>query len=412
MKQSELFVKTLKNISSEETSRNAQLLLRGGFVYKNSAGVYSFLPLGLRVIQKISTIIREEMNRIGSIEVLMPALVENKYLEKTGRVDIDVGFNVTSKGNDKGVYTLGWTHEEVITEIATRYLQSFRDVPISTYQIQTKFRNELRAKSGLLRGREFIMKDMYSFHKDERDLLEYYEKAKEAYMRVFERVGLKAYYTLAEGGDFTMSNTHEFQVLSDAGEDTIYYRDDSDLAFNEEVKEETKDIDFETYQKGSAIEVGNIFPLGTKYSDSYDLRWQDEKGKKHPVFMGSYGIGVSRLMATVVEVHNDENGIIWNRAVAPFLAHIVPVTEDKAVIDEARKLYDDLEGKGVEVLLDVREGVRTGEKFAESDLMGIPYRIVISQSTMEKHMYEVKERDAQESKRVEKGGLEKIVTDT
>ncbi len=392
MKQSDLFVKTLKNISSEESSKNAELLLRGGFIYKNSSGVYSYLPLGLRVIQKISDIVRQEMNRIGSVEVLLPALIENKYLEKTGRQQVDVGFDVVGKNEDNGMYTLGWTHEEVITEIATKYIQSFRDLPVSIYQIQTKFRNELRAKSGLLRGREFIMKDMYSFHKNEKELLEYYEKVKDAYMLVMDRVGLEAYYTLAEGGDFTISNTHEFQVLAESGEDVIYYNKKDEMAFNEEVIGEVEGFDASKYKKDNSIEVGNIFPLGTKYSEAYNLMWQDDKGVKHPVFMGSYGIGVSRLMATIAEVSNDKNGIIWNREVAPFLVHIVSIGDDAEVMKKAQELYDILIKDNFEVLLDDRSDVSVGGRFADSDLFGIPYRIVISKKNIEEDNYELKER--------------------
>lgn len=395
MRQSSFFTKTLKTISSEEQSKNAQLLLRGGFIYKNSAGVYSYLPLGWRVIQNISQIIREEMNAIGATEMLMPALVEKRYLDTTKRSAVDVGFSVTGQDQERAPYILGWTHEEVITEIATRYIQSWRDLPVAAYQIQTKFRNEPRAKNGLLRGREFIMKDLYSFHKSKEDLLMYYETVRRAYDAVFARVGLKAYYTVATGGDFTMSTTNEFQVLADAGEDTIYYKDGSSIAFNQEVVEESGEYDVSDFQKGSAIEVGNIFPLGTKYADAFDLTWHDEKDAKQKVYMGSYGIGVSRVMATIVEVCSDDKGIIWNPAVAPFVAHVIPISDDDAVVREAEKVYEALKDEGYTVLLDDRD-VRPGEKFADSDLIGIPFRIAVSQKTIEQNGYGLKQRDQEQ----------------
>src|SRR3989338_5769446 len=296
MRYSQLFSKTLKQAPSDEPSVNAQLLTRGGFVFKNSAGVYTFLPLGWRVINNISRIIREEMNAIGGVELFMPALVDRKYLEQTDRFKLDVGFDVLGKGDEKPTYALGWTHEEVLTAIVTKYINSYKDLPVSLYQIQTKFRNEARAKSGLLRGREFLMKDLYSFHASEKDLFEYYEKVKGAYFKVFERCGLDAFYTLAGGGDFTMSNTHEFQVLSDVGEDEIFYCKKCKLSENKEVsslKEGYKCTSCgEEIFKGNAIEVGNIFPLGTKYSDAFNLKFSDETGSKKSVVMGSYGIGV------------------------------------------------------------------------------------------------------------------------
>lgn len=373
---------------SDEVAPNAKLLTRGGFVYKNSAGVYSFLPLGFRVIQKVAGIIREEMEAIGGQELLMPALVEKKYLEATGRWEVPVGFEVKGKEEKSANFVLGWTHEEILTAIAAKYVSSYRDLPFYAYQIQTKFRNEPRAKSGLLRGKEFLMKDLYSFHASLEDLMAYYGRVAKAYHKIFERCGLEAVYTLAAGGDFTLERTHEFQVLSPVGEDTIYICSKCDYAKNKEISEleaggrcpKCKG----EIQEEKAIEVGNIFPLGTKYSKAFNLKFKDEKGKEKEVVMGSYGIGLSRTMAAVVEVYHDKAGIIWPISVAPFQVHLLELEGASG-----KKIYEDLQKAGIEVLYDDREA-SAGEKFAEADLIGIPYRLVVSAKTGTK--VEVKKR--------------------
>ena len=409
MRQSELFTKTLKEAPSEETATNAKLLTRGGFVYKNSAGVYSYLPLGWRVIGKINGIIREEMNAVGGVEMLMPALVDRKYLEATDRFKLDVGFDVRGKNDKKAPYALGWTHEEVLTAIVSKYISSYKDLPTALYQIQTKFRNENRAKNGLLRGREFLMKDLYSFHTSQKDLFAYYEKMKGAYLKVFKRCGLDALYTVAAGGDFTISNTHEFQVLADAGEDTILYCSKCTYAENSEVSERNGgDKCLECggeILRSNAIEVGNIFPLGTKYSEALGLSFTDAKGDKKPVVMGSYGIGVSRLMATIVEIHHDEQGILWPASVSPFNAHLIYIhSADKNVKKETDKIYDLLcpvggspagrQKESIDVLYDDRDDVSAGEKFADADLLGMPVRIVVSEKTLKQNSVEFKKRNA------------------
>ncbi|MBI1888808.1 MAG: hypothetical protein HYS15_02660, partial [Candidatus Spechtbacteria bacterium] len=361
MRQSQLFTKTSKTGPADEPSKNAQLLTRGGFIYKNSAGVYSYLPLGWRVIGKISKIIREEMNAIGGQEMFMPALVEKTYMEKTGRGELGVGFRVKDKIGPEA-YVLGWTHEEVIATITSKSINSYKDLPFYAYQIQTKFRSEGRAKSGLLRGHEFLMKDLYSFHESEEDLFKYYGRVKEAYFKVFERCGLKTIYTLAGGGAFTISNTHEFQVVAAVGEDTIFVCEKCGYAENSEISKLKQRDECSSHlpdgQKcggrvleKKSIEVGNIFPLGTKYAEAFGLEFQDKEGRKKPVVMGSYGIGVSRLMGTVVEVHHDEKGIIWPKEVAPFDAHLLCLSpENKNVRAEAERVYDLLEKNHVEVL--------------------------------------------------------------
>lgn len=396
MRQSQLFTKTSKQDPTGEVSPNAKLLERAGFVYKNSAGVYTYLPLGFRVIEKIAQIIREEMDAIGGQELFMSALVEKKYLDATNRWDVEIGFEVKGKKEDKSNFVLGWTHEEVLTAIVAKFINSYKDLPFAAYQIQTKFRNEPRAKSGLLRGREFIMKDLYSFHKNEQDLLKYYEEVKKAYFKIFERCGLKAIYTVAAGGDFTVSNTHEFQVLNPAGEDTILVCDKCEYAENSEISRLRESDKCPRCRGGiksqKAIEVGNIFPLGTKYSQAFNLKYLDRNGKKHFVVMGSYGIGLGRTMGAVVEVYYDEKGIVWPESVAPFQVHLLELTGS----GKADKVYEALLKVGIEVLYDDRD-VSAGVKFADADLIGIPWRVVVSDKTLKAGKLEVKKRGGEKA---------------
>lgn len=402
MRQSQLFAKTQKTAPKDETAQNAQLLTRGGFIYKNSAGVYSFLPLGWQVIKNISQIVREEMDAIGGAEMLMSALHDKHYLQATGRWNVDVVYKVIAGGDKEPAANISWTHEEILAEIATKYVNSYKDLPFAAYQIQTKFRHEPRAKSGLLRGREFLMKDLYSFHVSEDDLYRYYDKVAEAYKKVFERCGLKAYYTLAAGGDFTVSNTHEFQVESPVGEDTVYVCTKCEYAENKEISQ-AKDGGACPKCGGAmreikAIEVGNIFPLGTKYSKAFGLTFTNEKGERQDVVMGSYGIGISRLMGTLVEVYHDEKGIVWPEAVAPFEAHLLALNGA-----DGAPVYDALQKAGVKVLYDDREAT-PGEKFADADLIGIPWRIVVSPKAGEGKV-EIKRRTEKESRIIEAAEL-------
>lgn len=406
MRQSQLFTKTSKTNPAGEASANAQLLERAGFVHKNSAGVYSFLPLGWRVMQKIAQIIREEMDGIGGQEIFMPALVEKKYLDATGRWDVEVGFEARGKKDKEAGFVLGWTHEEVLTEIATRFVNSYKDLPFSAYQIQTKFRNEARAKSGLLRGREFMMKDLYSFHSSEQDLQKFYEIVRGAYHKIFERCGLDAIYTLAAGGDFTANYTHEFQVAAAVGEDTIYLDRKKKLAVNKEVYTDeaaaTMGLKKSELEEVKAIEVGNIFPLGTKYSKAFNLYFTKEDGSKELVVMGSYGIGLGRLMATAAEVFHDERGIIWPVSVAPFQAHLL------ALGVKADETYSALHKAGIEVLYDDREA-SAGVKFADADLIGIPWRVVVSEKTEKAGKVEVKMRNEAKTEFVDPAKLAQII---
>ena len=404
MRQSKLFTRVERSAPKDEVALNAQLLTRGGFVYKNSAGVYSFLPLGLRVIRKISDIVRDEMNAVGGQELLMSALHEKHYLKATGRWDVDVVYKVTAGDEKEPNFNISWTHEEIMSEIASRYVSSYKDLPFAAYQIQTKFRHEPRAKSGLLRGREFLMKDLYSFHRDEKDLFHYYEHVAKAYKKAFERCGLHAIYTLAAGGEFTVSNTHEFQVVSDVGEDTIFVCEKCEYAENEEISKlkagDTCPKCEGTVQKHSAIEVGNIFPLGTKYAEAFDLKYKDEDGSAKFVVMGSYGIGISRLMGVLVEKFHDEGGIIWPESVAPFKLHLLALgSASGADAERAAKVYEHLQHDGIEVLFDDREA-SAGEKFAEADLIGIPWRAVVGPKTPEGKI-EIRRRGERESKTID-----------
>lgn len=399
MLQSKLFYKTTKNISEEEKSVNAQLLVRAGFVDKLMAGVYTFLPLGLRVLNKIKNIIREEMNAVGGQEILMPALTPKENWTTTGRWDtIDVLFKLEGSGGKE--YALGSTHEEIVTPLVKKILNSYKDLPVAVYQIQDKFRDEPRAKSGLLRGREFSMKDLYSFHADEADLDSYYEKVKEAYLKIFQRSGLEALLVEASGGTFS-KYSHEFQVLTESGEDIIFYCEKCHYAQNKEIAE------YKAGDKcpkcggkmleGKAIEVGNIFKLKTKFSEAFGLNFLDKEGKKKLAVMGCYGIGPSRVMGAVAEISHDEKGIIWPKEVAPFDAHLVALfgkdeKNNKKIKEEAGLLYDSLQKAGFEVLYDDREDVSAGVKFGESDLFGIPVRLVISEKTLDKDSIEVKKR--------------------
>lgn len=397
MRQSQLFGKTLREAPKDEVAVNAKLLERGGFVYKTMAGVYDYLPLGLRVLKKIKQIIREEMNAIGGQELYLTSLQPRERWEKTGRWE-ELGREPMYQFKDHSGREVGLasTHEEALAEIGLRSIQSYKDLPLYVYQIQNKFRDELRAKSGLIRGREFLMKDLYSFHRDEKDLNRFYAVVDGAYKKIFKRCDLDVYVAEASGGAFTKEFTHEYQVLSDAGEDVIFYCDKCGYAQNREIAS-MKDGDFCPKCRGAvksakSIEVGNIFKLGSKYSIPMGLLYSDEKGVKMPVIMGSYGIGLGRLMAAVAETHHDDRGITWPEALAPFKVHLVSL--GAKVKKHAEKLYKTLLAKGVDVLYDDRDEKSAGEKFADTDLIGIPWRLVISEKTLEKKGIEVKKRDS------------------
>lgn len=406
MRQSELFTKTRREVPQGEVSINAQMLIRAGFVDKLMAGVYTILPLGTRVLRKIENIIREEMLGVGGQEIIMPALQPRANWEETGRWETyDSLFRFTSHYT-KSDYALGPTHEEVVTPLIQKFNLSYKDLPKSVFQIQTKFRDEARAKSGLLRGREFLMKDLYSFHTEENDLEKYYEKVKEAYYRIYRKVGLGhvTFLTFASGGTFS-KYSHEFQTLTMAGEDTIYICDKCDIAVNKEIIGDQKNSCPQCGNAGlreeKAVEVGNIFKLKTKYSSAFGLKFKDKDGKENDVIMGCYGIGLTRLMGTIVEVHHDDKGIVWPEAVAPFMVHLIQLGESEKTrkfAEEVHRTLNQVQGSLREVLFDDRDGVSVGEKFNDADLLGLPYRVVVSEKTLEKKKVEVKRRGDEEAR--------------
>ena len=402
MKRSELFTKTLRDAPADETSRNAQLLIRAGFVSKEMAGVYSWLPLGLKVVEKIKNVVREEMNALGGQELLMSTLQNREIWEKSGRWSDEVVDN-WFKTELKSGETLGlaFTHEEPIVNLAGKYIKSYKDLakPVAMYQFQNKLRNELRAKSGVMRGREFVMKDLYSFHKSQADLDEYYEKIAAAYMRIFAKLGLGklTFRTFASGGSFTKFSD-EFQVLCDAGEDWLFVNEAKNVAVNEEVLEdylrENPEMKREDFAKKRSAEVGNIFNFGDKKARDMGLNFANENGELVPVFLASYGIGITRLVGVIAEIFADEKGLVWPEIVAPATVYLANLGEE--TFAKTEEIYNALREKNVEVLWDDRDA-RPGEKFADAELMGVPRRVVVSRKTLAENKMEYKLRTSDES---------------
>lgn len=392
MRQSQLFTKTSKTAPKDEVSKNASLLIRAGYVYKVMPGVYAYTPLGLRVLERIKQIVREEMNAIGGQELIMTNLQRKDTWEGTGRWSdeaVDVWFK--TKLQDGTELGLAWSHEEAIMEMMQRYVESYKDLPVSVYQFQTKLRNELRAKSGIMRGREFVMKDMYSLHASQADMDQYYDRVIEAYKKIYERLGLgsETYITFASGGAFTKFS-HEFQTLCDAGEDVLYVNADKSVAVNEEVLDDASQqlgVDKFTLTPMKSTEVGNIFKFGTEKSDKMHIVYKDAEGKPQPIYLASYGIGITRVMGVIVEKLANEQGLVWPKSVAPFQVHLLSL----GVNEVADKLYADLQSVGIEVLYDDRD-TSAGEKFAESDLLGIPVRIILGKRLLENGKVEIKKR--------------------
>lgn len=400
MKFSELFVKTLREAPKDETARGARFLVQAGFVHKELAGVYDYLPFGFRVLEKIKTIVREELDKIGSQEVLLSTLQNPALWGKTDRWDIekmDIWFKTElASGGELG---LAPTHEEPITELMKSYIKSYKDLPIAVYQIQTKFRNELRAKSGIMRGREFVMKDLYSFSSNEAEHDKFYHEAEQAYARIYTRLGIgdSTYQTFASGGVFA-KYSHEFQTVVEVGEDTIWHNADWSVVLNEEVLQdevlENLGVKREELESTKAAEVGNIFTLKDKYSGPLGLEFTDKDGKKQPVLMGCYGIGISRVMGVIAEKFADNKGLVWPAEVAPFKYYLVGIGDEG--VEKAAELY---QGHKEEILFDDRD-LRPGEKFADAELIGIPYRVVVSAKTLEKGEAEVTERKTGETQMV------------
>lgn len=410
---SKLFGRTSKTDPKDDVSTNAKLLLKGGFIDKLMAGSYTLLPLGLRVKAKIEQIVREGMNEIGGEEVLMPLLHPKEIWNETGRWDSarEVMYQFEK---DKKEYALSFTHEEIVLDLVRKHSSSYKDFPVKVYHFSTKFRDELRAKSGLLRGREFLMKDLYSLHTSEKDLDNFYWQVAGAYKKIFKTLGFDVKVVEAAGGVFTDNITHEFQVLSEAGEDTIFYCDGKNCGFaqNKEIAKVkvgdkcekcAKSSHDEIIKEGRAIEVGNIFRFGTSYSEKMNVQYINEKGAKQYVYLGSYGIGITRSIGTLIELYHDDRGIIWPESVAPFKVHLISLERDK----NAKNLYKELLSKNVEVLYDDREDVSAGEKFADADLIGIPHRLVLSKKTGDK--IEHKRRSEADSKLLNMDGIIRIL---
>lgn len=399
MRQSLLFSKSRHNFPRDEVANNAKMLIRAGFINKELAGVYSYLPLGLLVLNKISELVRREMNALGAQEILMPAIQNPQVWKETGRWDnLDVWFK--SNINEGGDIGFGWTHEENIINIMKDNISSYRDLPVAIFQIQNKFRNEERAKSGLMRGREFLMKDLYSFHADEEDLDEYYEKVAHSYRLIFDRLGLGdiTYQTVASGGLFAKWS-HEFQTISEAGEDQIYISEKRRLAINSEVynKETLKEFDLEAEEllSRSACEVGNIFKLKTRFSEPLNLSYSNQAGENNIVYMGCFGIGISRLIGIIAEVFSDDKGLFWPEAIAPFLVHLVILGEDKEISSQAEDFYKKAQEAGIDILLDDRKE-SAGQKLSTADLLGIPYRAIISKNTAGRISLKARKSDKEE----------------
>lgn len=391
MRYSQSFVKTLKQAPREAETLNHKLLTQAGYVDQLMAGVYSYLPLGLKVLRNIEQIVREEMNAISGEEILMPVLhPKDNWIVTGGWDNIDVLFKIKSRTEKD--YALGQSEEEIVTPLVMSRVHSYKDLPISVYQIHWKFRDELRAKSGILRGREFLMKDMYSFHETQEDFDNYYEIVKEAYKKIFERLGLVAKVTEASGGSFSKKISYEFMVLTDAGEDDILYCESCDFCVNIEVAEglseggDCRRCGKEGLKNARASEVGNVFDLGQKYVKDFDLGFLGRDGEKQYPIMGCYGIGISRIMGVIVEKLSDEKGIVWPETVAPYQVYLISIGKD----DVAESLYKRLQDMKVDVLYDDRNKT-PGEKFADCDLLGIPTRVVLSVK-LEEGKVEVKKR--------------------
>jgi prolyl-tRNA synthetase len=413
MLQSKLFYKTNKNKSADAQSVSHDLLIRAGYIDQLMSGVYSYLPLGYRVLKNIENIIRRNMELVDGQELLLPVLQPKENWVKTDRINIEKEILFLMKGNGDKEYVLGPTHEEVVTPLAKKMIFSYRDLPLYVFQIQDKLRDELRPKSGLLRVKEFIMKDLYSFHATQKDLEEYYERVAKAYVNIYKECGIgkTTYRTFASGGSFS-KYSDEFQTITNAGEDLIYICTKCSLAFNKEIKAEVPKCTKcgnDQFEEKKAVEVGNIFKMGTRYSAPFDLKFTDRDAVDKPVLMGCYGIGLGRLMAAIVESFNDDKGIIWPKSVAPFLVHLIGIENNPKVKKAAQKLYTDCTKNGIQVLYDDRENKTAGEKFGESDLLGIPYRIVISERTLAENSVEIKERSKEKGKLVKLNQISNIV---
>ncbi len=414
MKLSKLFTKTRKDSPEDATAASHDLLVRAGFINQEMAGVYSLLPMGFKVLKRIENVIREEMDAVGGQEVIMPSLQPKANWIKTGRWEtVDVLYKVKSRWSDSE-YALGPTHEEIVFPLVGKFLSSYKDLPVSVYQIQTKFRDEKRAKSGIIRGREFGMKDMYSFHETQEDLTSHYEEVKEAYLKIFKRCGIDAKVTKASGGDFTDKYSHEFMAVSEAGEDTIIACTSCHHAENVEVSELKAGDPCPQCQSSTesckAIEIGNIFDLAQKFGEDFGLQYTDENGERKYPFSGCYGIGTTRLIGSIVESSHDEKGIIWPEEVSPFDVHLIGLNlKNNDAKRAAEEAYEAISSSGATVLYDDREEASAGIKFNDADLIGIPQQMVVSEKLAAEGKIEIRSRRNGESETADLSTLDKIL---
>lgn len=387
MKQSMMFIPTLRENPKDAEALSHKLMLRGGYIKQTAAGVYTYLPLSYRIIKKIESIVREEMDALECSELLMPALQPSDLWKESGRWDAYGPELMRLNDRNNRDFCLGPTHEEVITFVVREYLNSYKKMPLALYQIQTKFRDEMRPRFGLMRGREFIMKDLYTFHTNDKDLDKWYDGIRDAYFRIFDRCGLKTRLVVSDTGQMGGKESAEFMVLSEVGEDTIVYSDESDFAANYEVFELDEGAPSPDgkgkIKHAKGIEVGNIFKLGTRYSSTMNAFFIDEKQKKLPIIMGCYGLGISRVLMAVIEQYSDGNKVVWPKELTPFDVHIIPVnTKNEDQVNAANKIYKELKEAGFDCLIDDRNE-RAGVKFNDSDLIGIPNRIIVGKGINE-----------------------------
>lgn len=411
MLQSKLFTKTKKQAPKGAEAISHKYLTRGDFIDQTAAGIYSFLPLGWLVCKKIENIIREEMNNLGGQELFMPTLVPQNLWQETKRWETIEPPLFRVKDRHKKEFGLGSTHEEVITDLVRKRVDSYRDIPLYLYQIQNKFRNEIRATGGLLRVREFIMKDLYSFNTDKKESMDFYSKAKEAYLKIFKRCGLEVTAVEADSGTIGGNLSHEYILFAETGEDKILVCSKCGYGANIEKAGDIKRCPNcqSLLEKKNGIEIGHTFYLGTKYSEIMKAEFINKAGEKKPIIMGCYGIGVGRLMAAVVEYSHDKNGIIWPKKIAPFQVHLISLGADNKIKDASDKIYNDLQKNNIEILYDDRSDKSAGEKLAEADLIGIPIRLVISEKTLAEDSVEIKKRGESKERLIKAKELLKYV---
>ena len=408
MKASQFYISTLKEAPQEAELVSHQLMIRAGLIRRLGSGLYSWMPIGLRILKKIENIIRDEMNRDGALELLMPAIQPKELWDETNRWEVFGPQMLKISDRHERLFCFGPTHEEVITDIVRKEIKSYKQLPINFYQIQTKFRDEIRPRFGVMRAREFMMKDSYSFHSSLDSLKETYQVMYETYKKIFDRIGLNYRAVQADNGAIGGDGSHEFHVLADSGEDEIVYDESSDFAANIEVAKNHPDKD--KFKTCRGIEVGHIFQLGTKYSEAMQAEFIDQDGESKPMIMGCYGIGVSRIIAAAIEQNYDADGMILPKSIAPFEVIITPIWLEKndEVLKVSLDLYEDLIDKGVDVILDDR-GLRPGVMFSEAELLGIPFRITISEKLLKDGKFEFKARASSANQLLDKDALLKII---